>query len=65
MLEIHNVNLEYNNSYFEDTQKYIKSLQQTECDVEIEQELIQSSIDGEAIWKLKLDTECCLILKKI
>ena len=65
MLEIHNVNLEYNNSYFEDTQKYIKSLQQTEWDVEIEQELIQSSIDGEAIWKLKLDTDGCLILKKI
>ena len=65
MLEIHNVNLEYNNSYFEDTQKYIKSLQQTEWDVEIELELIKSSIDGEAIWKLKLDTDGCLILKKI
>ena len=41
------------------------SLQQTEWDVEVEQELIQSSIQGEAIWKLKLDEEGCLILKRI
>ena len=43
----------------------IQSLQQTEWDVEIEQELIQSSIQGEAIWKLKLDADDCLILKRI
>ena len=42
-----------------------QSLQQTEWDVEIEQELIQSSIEGEAIWKLKLDKDGCLILKRI
>jgi hypothetical protein len=33
-------------------------------DVEIEQVLIQSSIDGEAIWKYKLDDDGCIILKK-
>jgi hypothetical protein len=38
---------------------------QTEWDVEVEQELIQSSIQGEAIWELKLDTDGCLILKRI
>jgi hypothetical protein len=33
-------------------------------DVEIEQVLIQSSIDGEAIWEYKLDDDGCIILKK-
>jgi hypothetical protein len=43
----------------------IKSIQQpTEIEVEIEQVLVQSSIDGEAIWKYKLDKNGCLILKK-
>ena len=46
------------------TTDIIQLLQQTEWDVEIEQELIQSSIEGEAIWKIKLDTDGCLILKK-
>ena len=54
MLEIHNVNLEYNNSYFEDTQKYIQSLQQTEWDVEIETVGLSYSRDADG----------CLILKK-
>jgi hypothetical protein len=45
---------------------YIQSLQQpTEIEVEVEQTLVQSSIDGEAIWKYKLDNNGCLILKKI
>ena len=44
---------------------YVKSLQQTEFDVEVEQELIQSSIEGEAIWKTKLDADGCLILRRI
>jgi hypothetical protein len=35
-----------------------------EWDVEIEQVLIQSSIDGEAIWEYKLDDDGCIILKK-
>jgi hypothetical protein len=44
---------------------FIQSLQQpTEIEVEIEQTLVQSSIQGEAIWKLKLDENGCLILKK-
>ena len=42
----------------------IKSLQQSEWLVEIEQELIQSSIEGEALWKTKLDSDNCLILKR-
>ena len=48
-----------------DFQDTINSLQQTELDVEIEQVLVQSSIEGEAIWKLKLDVNGCLILKRI
>jgi hypothetical protein len=44
---------------------YIQSLQQpTEIEVEVEQTLVQSSIDGEAIWKYKLDENSCLILNK-
>jgi hypothetical protein len=39
--------------------------QPTEIEVEIEQELIQSSIQGEAIWKTRLDKDGCLILKRI
>jgi hypothetical protein len=77
MLEIHNVNLEYNNSYFEDTHKYIQSLQQTEFDVEIlmgtqcrqidcvdEGELVKSKIvkNGETPM---LDKDGFLILKRI
>ena len=42
----------------------IQSLQQSEWLVEIEQELIQSSIEGEALWKTKLDSDNCLILKR-
>lgn len=61
MLEIYNVNLEYNNSYSEDTQKYIQSLQQTEFDVEIEWEK-----DTELFNVCpKLDDNGCLILKRI
>ena len=41
-----------------------ESLQQNSWDVEVEQELIQSSIQGEAIWELKLDKDGCLILKR-
>jgi hypothetical protein len=48
-----------------DFQDTINSLQQTEWDVEVEQELIQSSIQGEAIWKTRLDADGCLILKRI
>jgi hypothetical protein len=45
---------------------YIQSLQQpTEIEVEIEQVLVQSSIQGEAIWRYKLDENLCLILKKL
>lgn len=40
-------------------------LQYYEWDVEIEETLIQSSIDGEAIWKPALDKDGCLILKRI
>ena len=51
-------------SFYKSDEEIIQSLQQTEWNVEIEQELIQSSIEGEAIWKLKLDTDGCLILKR-
>jgi len=45
---------------------YIQSLQQPkEIEVEIEQVLVQSSIQGEAIWRYKLDENGCLILKKL
>ena len=45
---------------------FIQSLQQpTEIEVEIEQVLVQSSIQGEAIWRYKLDENLCLILKKL
>ncbi len=65
MLERYNFNLEYNNSYSEDTDKFIQSLQQpTEIEVEIEQVLTQSSIEGDAIWKYKLDENGCVILIK-
>ena len=44
----------------------IQSLQQPkEIEVEIEQVLIQSSIQGEAIWEYKLDENDCLILNKL
>jgi hypothetical protein len=44
----------------------IQSLQQpTEIEVEIVQVLVQSSIQGEAIWRYKLDENLCLILKKL
>ncbi len=44
----------------------IQSLQQPmEIEVEIEQVLVQSSIQGEAIWRYKLDENLCLILKKL
>jgi len=44
----------------------IQSLQQpTKIEVEVEQTLVQSSIDGEAIWKYKLDENGCLVLKRI
>jgi hypothetical protein len=50
----------------EDFLDTVKSLQQpTEIEVMIEQTLVQSSIQGEAIWKLKLDENDCLILKQI
>jgi hypothetical protein len=70
MLEIHNVNLEYNNSYFEDTQKYIQSLQQTECDVEVVMECCGNysapcKYNCEYGQKPKLDAEGNLILKKL
>lgn len=45
-------------------EKYMQSLQQTEWEVEVAQELIQSSIEGEVIWKTKLDADGCLILKR-
>ena len=45
--------------------EYLNSLQKTEWDVEVEQELIQSSIQGDAIWELKKDTDDCLILRRI
>lgn len=45
--------------------EYLNSLQKTEWDVEVEQELIQSSIQGDAIWELKKDKDGCLILKRI
>jgi hypothetical protein len=65
MLERYNFKLEYNNSYAEDTDKFIQSLQQpTEIEVEIEQVLTQSSIEGDAIWKYKLDENGCVILIK-
>jgi len=65
MLERYNFKLEYDNSYTEDIDKFIQSLQQPkEIEVEIEQVLIQSSIEGEAIWKYRLDENGCLILKK-
>jgi hypothetical protein len=45
---------------------YIQSLQQpTEIEVEIEQVLIQSSIQGEAKWEYRLDKNGCLILKRL
>jgi len=45
---------------------YIQSLQQTECDVEIEMEWIQStSILGNPHQIPKLDADGCLILKRI
>jgi hypothetical protein len=51
------------NEIFDD---YIQSLQQPrEIEVEVGQTLVQSSIDGEAIWKYKLDENGCLVLKKI
>ena len=43
---------------------YFDKSQQNEWEVEIEQELIQSSIEGEALWKTKLDSDNCLILKR-
>ena len=47
------------------TDKYVQSLQQPkDIEVEIEQVLIQSSIEGEAIWKYRLDENGFLILKK-
>lgn len=51
MLKIHNVNLDYNDSYVEDTQKYIQSLQQTEWDVSFNPD--------------EKDSEGCLILKRL
>jgi hypothetical protein len=63
MLEIHNVNLEYNNSYFEDTQKYIQSLQQTEWDVEIVTK--DTGLGARINREHKLDRDSCLILKRI
>ena len=73
MIEIHNVNLEYNNSYFEDTQKYIQSLQQTEWDVEIRCYLGNGDKESDSFKDTfvtntgtpKLDAEGCLILKRI
>jgi hypothetical protein len=44
----------------------IESLKQPkEIEVEIEQVLIQSSIEGEAIWEYRLDENGCLILRRI
>ena len=48
-----------------DFEGIIHSAQQNEFDVEVEQELIQSSIEGEAIWKTRLDANGNLILKRI
>lgn len=39
-------------------------LQPKEWEVEIEQELIKSSIEGEALWRFKIDKDGCLILKE-
>ena len=53
-------------TYQELTDNYIQSLQKPkEIEVEIEQVLVQSSIQGEAIWRYKLDENLCLILKKL
>jgi len=58
--------LESEKTYNEHYDILIQSLQQpTEIEVEIEQVLIQSSIDGEAIWKYRLDEKGCLILRRI
>ena len=44
----------------------IQSLQQpTKIEVEVEQTLVQSSIDGEVIWEYKLDNNGCLVLKRL
>lgn len=44
----------------------IQSLKQPkEIEVEIEQVLIQSSIEGEAKWKYRLDENNCLIVKRL
>lgn len=43
---------------------YIQLMQQTEWNVEIEQVLVTSSIEGEAKWENKLDNNGCLILKR-
>ena len=68
MLEIYNINLEYNNSYFEDTKKYIQSLQQTEWDVIVEIECCGNysscNLNCEHGPKPKLDADGCLILKR-
>jgi hypothetical protein len=75
MLERYNFKLEYDNSYTEDTDKFIQSLQQqTEFDVEVEmgckggcKYLVlngpNSICCGDKI--PKLDSEGCLILKRI
>jgi len=52
-------------SHYENMEILIQSLQQPkEIEVEIEQVLVQSSIEGDAIWKYKLDENGCVILIK-
>ena len=48
----------------EDIERDVVKNDLDEWDVEIEQVLIQSSIDGKPIWEYKLDDDGCLILKK-
>ena len=57
------LNQVHNQKYFSGSKTYIQSLQQpTEIDVEIESKI---AIDGHTIFGYELDSEGCLILKKI
>ena len=52
-------------SHYEVMGKVIQSLQQTEWDVEVELDAITTDDISSIIGKLKLDTEGCLILRRI
>lgn len=69
MEEKYNLELEYNNSYNEDVDKFIKSLKKTEWDVKIEFEINHEISNGSTEcftdFKPKLDSEGCLILRRI